>query len=61
MDGRVRILQSRDGVKWSSVAHFEREGIDLRDPKLSVRGCIESLAKASTGEGMREALWSALA
>lgn len=35
-DGKVRILSSKDGKKWESVALLTVEGIDLRDPKLSV-------------------------
>jgi hypothetical protein len=34
--GKVRILRSKDGKKWDSVALFEIEEYDLRDPKLSV-------------------------
>ena len=35
-NGKIRVISSNDGEKWESVAFFEREGIDLRDPKLSV-------------------------
>lgn len=35
-EGKVRILESRNGRKWQSVACFGSEGTDLRDPKLSV-------------------------
>jgi hypothetical protein len=35
-DGKVRILRSANGKRWESVALLESEGIDLRDPKLSV-------------------------
>ncbi|MBR5924418.1 MAG: exo-alpha-sialidase [Bacteroidales bacterium] len=34
--GKTRILRSRDGRRWKSVALLEKEGYDLRDPKLSV-------------------------
>jgi len=34
--GKVRILQSKDGRKWKSVYLGEKEGYDLRDPKLSI-------------------------
>src|SRR5688572_22472464 len=34
--GKVRVLVSEDAKNWSSVALFEDEGGDLRDPKLSV-------------------------
>lgn len=35
-EGKARILVSRDGKKWKSVALLAKEGYDLRDPKLSV-------------------------
>lgn len=35
-DGKVRIIRSEDGVQWENVALLEKEGIDLRDPKLSI-------------------------
>lgn len=35
-DGTVRILKSADGKKWESVALLKKEGVDLRDPKLSI-------------------------
>ena len=35
-DGRLRILVSTDGDRWESAALLAEEGIDLRDPKLSV-------------------------
>lgn len=34
--GRIRILESRNGRKWKSVACLAKEGYDLRDPSLSV-------------------------
>lgn len=34
--GRVRILRSEDGNHWKSVASLQTDGLDLRDPKLSV-------------------------
>ena len=34
--GKTRILRSADGTEWESVALLEKEGYDLRDPKLSV-------------------------
>ena len=34
--GKVRILSSVDGKKWQSVALLKIDGVDLRDPKLSV-------------------------
>lgn len=35
-NGLVRILSSKDGVGWKTAALFKEEGIDLRDPKLSI-------------------------
>jgi hypothetical protein len=35
-DGKVRVLTSADGEAWESAGLIEEEGIDLRDPKLSV-------------------------
>ena len=35
-DGKIRLLMSEDGEKWRSVILFEKEGVDLRDPKLSI-------------------------
>lgn len=35
-DGVVRILESDDGEQWQAAALIKEEGIDLRDPKLSI-------------------------
>ena len=35
-DGQLRVLVSDDGEKWQSAALIGEEGIDLRDPKLSI-------------------------
>ena len=35
--GRVRVLVSADGERWRSAARLAVRGLDLRDPKLSVR------------------------
>ena len=35
-EGKIRILQSRDGAAWASAALLSEKGVDLRDPKLSV-------------------------
>ncbi|MCR4665279.1 MAG: hypothetical protein K5660_07935 [Paludibacteraceae bacterium] len=32
--GRIRVIASKNGKKWQSVAEFKEEGVDLRDPKL---------------------------
>ncbi len=33
-EGKIRVITSRDGDKWESVALLSKEGIDLRDPKI---------------------------
>lgn len=35
-EGRIRIISSKNGKKWQSVALISKEGYDLRDPKLSI-------------------------
>ena len=35
-NGKLRVLTSADGERWESAALLAEEGIDLRDPKLSV-------------------------
>lgn len=35
-EGKIRILQSRNGSKWESVALLSIDGHDLRDPNLTV-------------------------
>ena len=35
-DGRIRVLASDDGDRWTSIALISESGIDLRDPKLSI-------------------------
>lgn len=35
-EGKIRILVSKKGKKWESLALIGKEGYDLRDPKLSV-------------------------
>lgn len=35
-NGKIRILKSRNGKKWKSVASLKSEMYDLRDPKISV-------------------------
>lgn len=34
--GKLRILKSKDGKKWESIALFELEGIEIREGRLSV-------------------------
>jgi len=35
-DGKIRVIESADGLSWKSAALIAEDGIDLRDPKLSV-------------------------
>ena len=35
-DGKLRVLSSANGDRWQSEALLEEEGVDLRDPHLSV-------------------------
>lgn len=35
-DGKLRVLESNDGKTWESAALIAEEGVDLRDPKLSI-------------------------
>lgn len=35
-DGKLRVLESADGSAWAPAGLVEEEGIDLRDPKLSI-------------------------
>jgi hypothetical protein len=35
-DGRIRVIASDDADAWKSVALLQEEGVDLRDPKLSI-------------------------
>ena len=34
--GKIRILRSKDGIAWDSVALLREAGLDLRDAKLSI-------------------------
>jgi len=51
-DGVIRIIVSDDGSAWSSAARIAQEGVDLRDPKLSVTpdGRLMVLAAGGTYE-----------
>ncbi|HJN07141.1 MAG TPA: FG-GAP-like repeat-containing protein [Pirellulaceae bacterium] len=35
-NGKVQVIVAADGVKWESAALIAQDGIDLRDPKLSI-------------------------
>jgi len=36
VNGTIRMIASKDGQNWTSVAHLFKKDADLRDPKLSV-------------------------
>ena len=36
-DGKIRVLQSDDGSEWTSAALIGEAGVDLRDPKFSIK------------------------
>jgi hypothetical protein len=52
-DGKLRVLVSKDGEKWESIALLEEKGIDLRDPKFSITpdGRLMIVAGGSVYEG----------
>lgn len=54
-DGRIQIIASDDGAAWEGTAVLAEEGIDLRDPKLSVMpdGRLMMLAGGSVYEGKK--------
>lgn len=35
-NGTIRIISSEDSEEWKSYVHLKEEGVDLRDPKLSM-------------------------
>jgi hypothetical protein len=55
-DGRLRVLESRDAREWASAALLAEEGIDLRDPKLSITpdGRLMMVAGGSVYAGTRQ-------
>src|SRR5690606_19458539 len=52
-DGKIRILRSKDGSNWETFAYLQKEGIDLRDPKLSItpKGRIMVIIGGSVYDG----------
>jgi lysophospholipase L1-like esterase len=55
-DGRARVLASDDGSRWESSALVAEEGIDLRDPKLSItpEGKLMIVAGGSVYQGTKQ-------
>jgi hypothetical protein len=35
-DGKIRVITSKDGLNWTSAALLAEQGIDLRDPHISI-------------------------
>jgi hypothetical protein len=52
-DGQIRIIRSKEGTHWHAVALLAEEGVDLRDPKLSItpQGGLMLLAGGSVYDG----------
>ena len=52
-NGSIRVLCSTNGESWESASLLSEEGIDLRDPKLSVtpNGCLMVVMGGSVYEG----------
>jgi hypothetical protein len=62
--GKIRILKSKEGKKWSSVALLEKEDLDLRDAKLSItpqNQIMVTMAGAVFEEGMIRELFPMVA
>lgn len=55
INGKIRLLESEDGEHWLSTELFNEEGIDLRDPKLSITpdGRLMLLVGGSQYEGQK--------
>ena len=59
-NGKVRILTSKDGKQWESIVLLEVDGVDLRDPKLSVtpeQKIMVIMAGATFNENVIEELY----
>lgn len=54
-NGALRVLTSKDGEQWTSAALLTEDGIDLRDPKLSItpNGLLMMTAGGSVYEGKK--------
>lgn len=49
-DGRIRVLASRDGSDWRSMAELSMPGADLRDPKITETPSGKLLLNAAAAE-----------
>jgi hypothetical protein len=54
-NGKIRVLTSRDGDHWKSAALLVEDGIDLRDPKLSItpNNCLMLVLGGSVYRGKK--------
>ena len=54
-DGKIRVIISEDGNKWKSSALLVEDGVDLRDPKISITpdGKLMLLMGGSVYEGKK--------
>lgn len=62
--GKVRIIKSRDGRHWESVALLATEAVDLRDPKISItpdKKIMVTMAGAVFENGMIKELYPMVA
>ena len=49
-DGKLRVITSTDGDTWASAALIAEDGIDLRDPHLSITGAGKLMIVAGGSE-----------
>lgn len=49
-DGRLRVITSQDGDSWTSAALLAEDGIDLRDPHLSITASNQLMIVAGGSE-----------
>ena len=58
-DGRIRVLVSTDGEKWTSAARVAEAGVDLRDPKLSITPDNRLMIVAGGSVYRESVIWAA--
>ena len=49
-DGAIRVIASRDGVKWTSKALLKNAALDLRDPKITLTPKGELMLTAAAAQ-----------
>ncbi|RAJ94514.1 hypothetical protein LX87_04401 [Larkinella arboricola] len=57
-DGKVRVIRSKDGVKWESVKLFESSTEDVREARLSVRPDGTLMAIVAAGKFRDGRYWT---